>query len=314
MRSLVRAPARALAAVLPILLSALLVAPGHAEAKPQRLHLMVYSAAMGREIPVDVLTPAGGGPAPTLYLLNGASGGEDDANWFDQGDVTQITAGKHVNVVVPMAGAFSYYTDWLHDDPSLGRQRWETFLTRELPPVIAGRLSTNGRNAIAGLSMSGSAALALAERVPGLYRGVASFSGCPNTSGVLGSTYVRLTVEGRGAGSVTNMWGPVGGPAWLSHDAELGAGRLRGKDVFVSAGPGLPGRHDNTANPQKVQQMLVGGPIEAAVRACSEQFVTRLHQLGIGVTTYFPATGTHSFAYWNDALRRAWPVLSRHLY
>ncbi|MDJ0114615.1 alpha/beta hydrolase-fold protein, partial [Rhodococcus erythropolis] len=75
-------------------------------------------------------------PRPTLYLLNGAGGGEDRATWQRQTDVNEFFADKNVNVVTPLEGAFSYYTDWVNDDPSLGRQKWQTFLTQELPPVI----------------------------------------------------------------------------------------------------------------------------------------------------------------------------------
>ncbi|MFZ2511675.1 MAG: alpha/beta hydrolase family protein [Gordonia sp. (in: high G+C Gram-positive bacteria)] len=300
------APMPAAQARPPAVVSVETLSPGH-------VRLQVFSAASRRVIPVDVLLPANRGRAPTLYLLNGAGGGEDTANWLDQGRAPEFFADKNVNVVIPMSGSFSYYTDWRRDDPMLGRHRWETFLTRELPPLIDQTLSTTGRNAVAGLSMSGSAALLLAERAPGRYVAAASFSGCPNTSGPLGSAYVRMTVEGRGAGDVTNMWGPLGGPDWTAHDAEINANRLRGIGVFVSAGPGLPGRYDNPADPAKLHQILIGGPIEAAVRQCSQQFVDRLHQLGIPVTTYFPATGTHAFAYWHDALKQAWPLLSRYL-
>lgn len=280
---------------------------------PQHLRLEVYSPAMRRAIPLEILRPPAGGAAPVLYLLNGAGGGEDTASWTVQGHADRFFANKNVTVVIPMSGAFSYYTDWQRTDPMMGRHRWETFLTRELPPVIDREFGGTGRNAVAGLSMSGSAALALAERSPGRYVGAASFSGCPNTSGPLGSSYVRLTVEGRGAGSTTNMWGPAGGPGWLTHDAELGAAALRGKYVFVSAGPGTPGPHDNASSPAKTAQLLIGGPIEAAVNQCSRQFVGTLNRLRIPVTTYFPASGTHSFAYWDDALARAWPGLARAL-
>ncbi|WP_238534832.1 alpha/beta hydrolase [Gordonia polyisoprenivorans] len=278
-----------------------------------QLLLSVFSPSMDRSIPVRVLRAADRRPVPRLYLLNGAGGGEDSANWVEQGNAPAFFADKPVDVIIPMAGAFSYYTDWQRDDPTLGRNRWETFLTRELPAALDGILSSTGRNGIAGLSMSGSAALSLAERAGDLYSAVASMSGCPNTSGLLGSAYVRATVEGRGAADTTNMWGPPGSPDWVAHDAQINAERLRGKAVFVSSGPGVPGQHDNLSDAQHIQMILVGGPIEAAVDECSHRFVARLAALGIGVTTYFPPTGTHSFAYWNDALARAWPVLASGL-
>ena len=53
---------------------------------------------------------------PTLYLFNGAGGGEDGANWFNQTDVLGFLADKNANVVIPAEGRFSYYTDWVKDD------------------------------------------------------------------------------------------------------------------------------------------------------------------------------------------------------
>ena len=75
--------------------------------------ISVYSPAMDRTIALRVLRPSDtSAPAPTLYLLNGAGGGEDSANWPGQTDAGGFFADKHVNVVIPMEGAFSYYTDW----------------------------------------------------------------------------------------------------------------------------------------------------------------------------------------------------------
>lgn len=311
------------AALAAVLLAGPLLHPGAATAAPrivsqeqfsaQHLRLDVYSPAMRATIPVDVLRPPGGGSAPVLYLLNGASGGLDPSSWTQEGHAVEFFRDKHVNVVIPMSGAFSYYTDWQRDDPVLGRQRWETFLTRELPPLIDGAFGTTGRNAVAGLSMGGSAALVLAQRAPGRYVAAASYSGCPNTSGPLGSAYVRATVEVRGGGDTANMWGPPGAPGWLAHDAEVNAAKLRGTYVFVSAGSGAPGPHNNLDDPRHAHQIIFGGPIEAAVRQCSEQFAARMHQLGLPVDTYFPASGTHSFAYWDDALAHSWPGLNRAL-
>jgi diacylglycerol O-acyltransferase/trehalose O-mycolyltransferase len=91
----------------------------------------VHSAAMDRTIPLKILrSPDRTAPSPTLYLLNGAGGGLDGMDWYTQTDVVSFFADKNVNVVTPVGGAYSYYTDWQHDDPVLGRNKWETFLTR----------------------------------------------------------------------------------------------------------------------------------------------------------------------------------------
>src|SRR5699024_11739893 len=103
--------------------------------------ITVYSEAMGRDIAVQVLTPPDPSrPAPVLYLLNGVGGGEAAATWTHNTDLAQFTADKHVYVVTPREGAYSYYTDWRRPDPGLanlednnGANQWATFLTEELP-------------------------------------------------------------------------------------------------------------------------------------------------------------------------------------
>ncbi len=82
-----------------------------------------------REVPLVVIKAADAN-RPVLYLLNGADGGEGNANWIAQTDVINFYKEKNINVVIPMAGKFSYYTDWVSDSAKLGgKQKWETFLT-----------------------------------------------------------------------------------------------------------------------------------------------------------------------------------------
>src|SRR5690606_6289294 len=106
-------------------------------------------------------------------------GNEDGVGWINDSQVTNFFADKDVTVVLPIGGRFSFYTDWNAPDPLLGTYRWQTYLTRELPAAIDGEFGGTGRNAVAGLSMSGGPALDLAIQAPGLYRAAASFSGCP---------------------------------------------------------------------------------------------------------------------------------------
>ncbi|NLU83125.1 alpha/beta hydrolase family protein [Rhodococcus sp. HNM0569] len=279
--------------------------------------IRVHSDAMGRDIPVKVLRPADdGAPRPTLYLLNGAGGGEDAANWFDRTDVVDFFADKNVNVVVPMEGAFSYYTDWERDDPELGRNKWTTFLTRELPPRIDAQLGTNGVNAIAGISMAGTSVLSLAEAAPELYRGVAAYSGCAETSTDLGQLYIKLVVESRGGADTENMWGPLDGPGWAANDPIVNAEKLRGLALYVSSGSGIPGPHDRLDGPgidgdvyTYANQMILGTTIEAAVNQCTHALAARLGELAIPATFDFQPVGTHAWPYWQDQLHKSWPML-----
>ncbi|WP_408642099.1 alpha/beta hydrolase [Speluncibacter jeojiensis] len=280
----------------------------------------VYSAAMGKLIQLELIRPTHAtGPNPTLYLLNGADGGESGTtDWEHRTDVVSFFAGKQVNVVIPIGGASSYYTDWLRPDPVLGKNEWKTFLTKELPPVIDSALGTTGKNSIAGLSMSGTSVLSLAESDPGLYKGVGAFSGCASTGGPVGQQYVKLVVDARGGGNTMNMWGPVDGPDWRANDPLLNAEKLRGTTLYISSGNGLPGPHENLSAPdvqgdpgKLVQQVTVGGVIEAATSQCTQQLRTRLNQLGIPATYDLRNDGTHSWGYWQDDLHAAWPVLDK---
>ncbi|KIM17089.1 esterase, partial [Rhodococcus erythropolis] len=122
----------------------------------------VYSPSMDRWIANDVISPAGGGPAPTFYLLTGVGGGEDGISWFNNTGVRDFFDDKHVNVVMPVGGKFSMYTDWNADDPVLGRNKWQTYLTKELPAAVNARYNTTGVNALGGVSMAGGPVLDLA--------------------------------------------------------------------------------------------------------------------------------------------------------
>lgn len=293
-----------------------------AEYKDDRsLRLYVYSAAMDEDIVVDVQRPADASvPRPTLYLLNGAGGGEDSASWQAQTNTLDFLSDKNVNVIQPIGGSWSYYTDWIKDDPALGRNKWKTFFTEELPPLVDGALGTNGVNAIAGLSTSGTTVLALPIAKPGLYKAAAAYSGCAQTSDPIGSEFVKLTVETWGGGDTENMWGPQGSAEWVANDPYVHAEKLRGLELYVSTGNGLPGRWDTLNGPHTLpgayglaNQLIVGGVIEAGTNFCTHNLKAKLDSLGIPATFNFRDSGTHSWGYWEDEFVVSWPVLAKGL-
>ncbi|MBF6297194.1 esterase family protein [Nocardia amamiensis] len=283
----------------------------------RQFEVVVQSGAMGRPITLWLSHPGPG--APALYLLNAVDGGEEGGPWTRRTDVAEFFADKPVNVIVPMGGRASYYTDWLHDDPVLGRNKWTTFLTRELPPLLADRFGMNGRNAVAGTSMSATSALNLAIAAPGLYRAVGSYSGCPRTSDPMGQAIVNSQLAVFGA-SAANMWGPPADPAWAANDPTVQAERLRGVALYVSAGTGAPGSRDTLSDPgidgnplRLVDRLLVGGTMETVIGGCTRQFVDRLHALGIPVTTNLRPAGTHAWTYWQDDVHESWPMFAAAL-
>ncbi|EFK55118.1 esterase family protein [Corynebacterium genitalium ATCC 33030] len=293
----------------------------------------VHSPSMGRDIPVAVIPArnAQGQPvknAPTVYLLNGAGGAEQNNDWLTYAETQKFYADKGVNVVIPMEGAFSYYTDWLNTPNAKyfrGPQKWETFLTKELPGPIENRLGADSRRAVVGFSMSGTSALVLPTKVPGFYDAAASFSGCAATSSPAGYNFARLTVN-RGAGSAANyqtvtpeqMWGPMGGPYNRANDALVNADKLRGTNLYVSTATGLASENDMVstlvgkgaqvpaASANAMVLQVEGGVIEAAINTCNHDLKAKLNSLNIPAHYEFRNVGTHSWPDWRKDLENSW--------
>ncbi|MFC9967249.1 alpha/beta hydrolase [Nocardia ignorata] len=283
----------------------------------RQFEVVVHSAAMNRPITLWMSHPGPG--APALYLLNAVDGGESGGPWMRRTDVVDFFADKPVNVIVPIGGRASMYTDWQRDDPVLGRNKWTTFLTSELPPLLDDRFGMTGANGVAGLSMSATSALNLAIAAPGRYRAVGAFSGCTQTANPLAQTLVRSQLATFGA-NADNMWGGPGDPAWVANDPVLHADRLRGTSVYLSSGNGAPGPHEALNDPSiagnvgvLLDRVLVGGTMEAVVGSCSGPLAGRLGQLGIPADVRFRAAGTHAWPYWQDDVHDSWPMFAAAL-
>ncbi|MGW5441517.1 alpha/beta hydrolase [Nocardia asteroides] len=203
----------------------------------------------------------------------------------------------------------------MRDDAVLERNIWQTFLNDELPSVVEEFLRADGNRTAVGVSMSGTSVLNLAIAKPGFWRSVASYSGCAQASDPIGQEFVRITVETWGGGqSIENMWGPRTGPLWRVNDPLVNAEGLRGTEIYLSTGSGIPAAaHDTPADPRVRDggiplpiQIAFGGPIEAAVRFCTVNLAGRLRELNIPVNVDERPVGTHSWGYGEDDLRSSW--------
>ncbi|MEU2557626.1 alpha/beta hydrolase family protein, partial [Streptomyces sp. NPDC013313] len=221
-------------------------------------------------------------------------------------------ADKNVNVVLPVGGTGSFYTNWKNDDPNLGVNKWESFLAEELPALIDSAFSGNGTNVVGGVSMGALGAANLITHHPKLYTGLASYSGCLDNSESSSQDSVRLTVASK-AGDATNMWGPASDPDWQKHDPSTNAETLRGKTIYVSSGTGAPGEYDNVFTPSGLQTAIEGGPLEALANTCTQLFEARLGELSIPAVFAYRNDGTHSWPYWQDALHDSWPTVKTAL-
>lgn len=276
--------------------------------------LSVFSPSMGRAIDVQVLSPAAEtGPRPSLYMLSGI-GEEDPLNsmWLRKGEAAEFFADKNVNVVLPLAGPGSFYADWQRDDPTLGRYRWETFLTEELPPLVDAEFDGNGRDGVAGLSMGAQSAMMLASRNPDFYSAVAAYSGCFTSAEPAGQASMRAIVSAFG-GNADNMFGGPLDPDWAAHDVLVNAEALRGQAIYVSVGTGLPGPHEAFQTAEDWDRVIVGGAIEVGANYCTHRLDDKLRSLAIPATFDFEGVGTHSWPYWVDQLPKSWPTIARGL-
>lgn len=285
------------------------------EGRQDAKEMWAYSPSMDRNVPLVVL-PASNPNRPTVYALNGGDGGEGRANWIMQTDILDFYKEKDVNVVVPMSGAFSYYSDWVGEAPQLGgKQMWETFMTKELPGAIESRLGASQKRAIIGMSMSATTTLLYAEHLPGFYDAVGSFSGCAQTSTGLGNIAIRETMKRPGVAPET-MWGPAGSPTWHYNDALINSEKLRGTPLYVSNATGLLGEHDVWSSPTVKGNSanvailgIEGGIIEAATNKCTHDLEAKLNREGIKADFNYRNSGTHSWPWWQDDLRFSWNTI-----
>lgn len=264
--------------------------------------LKVWSPANRRVVTNNVLVAAGNAPRGSLYLLPGIQGGLRGLNWMTHTDVARWSANKNVNIVMPLGGNSSLYTDWNSYDPILGTNKWNTYMTRELPPIIDKTFHGNGRDAIAGLSSTGGAALDIAGDDKKRFKAAASFSGCPVRSGPLGGT-VSTALMAYGGGSSQNAWGLPGHPDWIKHDPAAHPGELRGTKVFIGSATGKPGAIDRTNSPG---QYFGPSQIEALFNECSNQYTRKARAAGVDVHRYISPTGSHSFGLFEHQLKLSW--------
>ena len=281
----------------------------------------VHSAAMKREVILEVVPSQqkDAGPAPVLYMLDGVGAPEYNSGWNHQAKIADWTRDDNVHVVMPTGAYASYYADWEKEDPTLGYNKWETFLTKELPGIVQEGLAARDhaaatdKAAVGGISMGGQAAMHLAATYPDIYDGVMSFSGNYSTEGELAYQSVRGAVE-RPGGNVENMWGPRGSKSWKRHDTISHAAGLKNTAVYFSAGNTVLGEADIAHYEGDYFSMLLGLLLEAGVRESSQAFERELNSLGIDHRVDYAETGFHAWHTFRPNFPEGWDYIKPALY
>ncbi|MGP5082036.1 alpha/beta hydrolase-fold protein [Corynebacterium variabile] len=241
---------------------------------------------------------------PSLWMLGGLWGSEQENGWSYKTDTVRFFADKNVNLVLPVGGSGSFYTDWQQPDNGQNYQ-WETFLTQELPPVLAQWRTRDDQRAVVGLSMGATSAVNLAARNPDMFDAVGSFSGYLDTTSPGMPQLFDKNLKSAGF-DATKMWGPYYSRDWREHDPKLNVRSLRGKLVYVSAGNGKPGAHDDQGDHPEI----ISNPMEAGSRVTSQTFVNAAKLAGVDVIARWRPNGTHNWPYWEPELHEMWPMIA----
>ncbi|MGW4843072.1 alpha/beta hydrolase [Nocardia brasiliensis] len=270
--------------------------------------LMVPSS-MG-PVKVQVQWAARGGSS-ALYLLDGLRARDDDNAWKKETNALEQFRNDNITLVLPVGGRASFYADWYGPSNTNGqkiRYMWTTFLTKELPAFLEGYGVSRTNNAIAGLSMGGSAALALAAYNRDQFKYAASLSGYLSLSGPGMREALRLAMLDAGGYNV-DMFAPVSSPQWLRQDAVVFAPQLRGLPMYISAASGLPGPDDRPSSAVGVFNTGTGMALEALSLVTTRSFEARLNSLGIPARFNFSSVGIHSWPNWQRELSQARPAI-----
>lgn len=260
---------------------------------------------------VEVLLPAGYSTSstrfPVVYLLCGAKG--NDKEWTTYSDVESFTATLKAIFVMPDCGGASgvpgWYSDWVN-----GKYDWETYYIKVVMPWVDSHLRTiKHDDAIAGLSMGGYGALALAARHPSLFKAVGSFSGLADTQ--YGQPVSNGVVS-------SDIWGdPTTDKAnWTAHNPTAIASKLAGKQLYIATGTGgtdakAPGDFDTFAKAELSAYHLVE---ENYIFQTNLPLLKALNDDGIPYHSDIYPGGAHSWYYFEQDAHWALPQIVADLH
>lgn len=270
----------------------------------------VHSAAMGQDIQVQIKPSSRGGNAG-LYMLDGLRARQDWNAWTWQGHGVDHFVDDDVTVVMPVGGMAQFYTDWQGPFTAPGapaNPKWETFLTRELPPYLQQNFGVApDRNAILGLSMGALGALNLAGWHRDQFKHVTSLSGYLNPTWPGMYTALQIAI-GDATGfqvPIWNMWGNPLDLARFRNDPMLNVGNFSGMPMYLAAAGGIATLHDTILGDPV--GFLVGTLLEWMARTDTAKFELAVRVAGAQPVVSYPFFGIHNWGVWGEEVGRARP-------
>jgi S-formylglutathione hydrolase FrmB len=249
---------------------------------------------------------------PVAYYLHGAQG--DETNWLNQGRLAAtldslVASGAPEMIVVMPDGDDGFYATWnfLGDWPGCRRNRppnaepadsycvpwphYDEYIARDLVAFVDRRYRTMAdrrHRGIAGLSMGGYGAIALALSYPDVFASAASHSGVLSPSGGGGRTTVpreRFDLDSLRASYAPWLWSihaPVFGKdsaGWAAREPARLAARLLSR------------------RPEMMPALFVDCGKEDFLLTQNREFRDALQALG-GQLVYVEHAGAHTWDYW----------------
>lgn len=272
----------------------------------------VASPSMGRNILVDV-RPNTDEAGPIVTLLDGVSAPINSGWLYGPGkeEINEVFADEAATLVFPLDANGTWYSDWVEDDEVLGRQKWETFITDELFPLIEQQsdIAFNGKHAIGGLSMGASGAVHLANSHSEIFDATFGLSGCYSTTSQVGKQIARLVPESRGA-EAENMWGPEGSEEWIRHDVSRDPSGLVDQAVYLSTADGSIAP-DRNIEALETSTLAIGSVLERGVLTCTRELDRGLSRAGAeNHVVNYKSHGLHDWNNFEEELAPAWEHIS----
>lgn len=275
----------------------------------------VESPAMARTVELQVLPAADPDePSPILFLLDGLSAPRN-SGWVSHADLEGAFVGDNVTVVMPTEARGSMFVDWHNDDPGLGRNKWESLIATELPPLLAEEVPNhNGKFGVGGLSMGASGAVALANANPEVFDAVFGISGCYSTTSPAGRMMAHGTVESRG-GDSANLYGPDSSGLRERYDVVNRPEGLRDMEVYLSATTGAVSAGDEEHYGDDALGMALGVILEQGANSCTRDLDAAMGRAGMDhQEVVFLDEGAHDWAMFAAQLAPAWEHIKDGLY
>jgi S-formylglutathione hydrolase FrmB len=245
-----------------------------------------FSTALAREMPYEVVLPAGYSSSqeryPVLYLLHGWQG--DETNFVSLTHLVEDASAYKLIVVTPRGG-----NSWYVNSATRAKDRYADYVFQDLIAEVDAHYRTIAsphERAVAGISMGGYGALLFSLRHPGAFAFAASISGAFAGPSGIESVLPQLKP------STDEAFGAVGSTTRRQNDVDT-----------------LIGAVDHTKQPYFFLECGASDPLLPSNRRVVEE----LSSHGFAYE-YHELPGAHTWPFWDGALPTMLEVLSRQMH